>query len=364
MNWLLPLLMGLAHGVSDASAGLLVGLLWGANLSNAAAYILLYNGLAFALQPVAGLLLDRLNQPRRGAALGLLCTALGLLASTRSLIFGVMLVGIGSAFLHAGGGAVAIQARPGRAAQIGLFAAFGVIGLSLGTLASAQFSLRTVALFVAALLFIAGLIWFWKPPFLAESHPLEMDPFSHVTWTMSAILVMAIALRSLAWTGTQTSQQVVTALQLALAAGTGKLLGGFLADRFGWRSWSALALTGALGLLAFGATWGAAVMIGVALLQSLTPLSIAAMARRMPNSPALASALTNGLGVMLGGIAFFFLPRGWFNAAVLFPAVALSGLLYVWGLTGCSGARDGALLPLMSHSVGSAAEGEKGRQQE
>ncbi len=333
MNWLLPLLLGLAHGVSDASAGLLVGLLLSSNLPNGALLVLLYNGIAFGLQPVAGLALDAWNQPRRGAALGLLCTALGLFASLHVLALGALLMGIGSAFLHAGGGAVAIRARPGRAAQIGLFAAFGVVGLALGTLASAVFSLKTVTLFVLALLTVAGLVWFWKPRLLADSHPATADPFGSTAWTAAAVLVAAVAARSLAWTGMQTSQQVVSAFELALAAGTGKLLGGFLSDRLGWRTWSMLALAGALGLLAFGADWAAAVMVGVALLQSLTPLSMAAMSRWMPNSPALASALVNGLGVMLGGAAFFFLPRGWFGPLIFIPAVIISGLLYFWALT-------------------------------
>jgi len=333
MNWLLPLLLGLAHGVSDASAGLLVGLIWRSSLPNGARLVLLYNGIAFGLQPVAGLALDAWNQPRRGAALGLLCTALGLFASLHSLALGVLLTGIGSAFLHAGGGAVATQARPGRAAQIGLFAAFGVIGLALGTIVSEFFSFKTVMLFALPLLSVAGLVWFWKPRLLADSHPAAADPFASTAWTAAAVLVAAVAVRSLAWTGTQTSQQIVSAFELALAAGTGKLLGGFLSDRLGWRTWSVLALTGTLGLLTFGADWALAVMVGVALLQSLTPLSMAAMSRWMPNSPALASALTNGLGVMLGGVAFFFLPRGWFGPIIFISAVAASGLLYFWSLT-------------------------------
>src|SRR5512145_251866 len=78
MTYLLPLLLGLAHGVSDASAGLLVGIAWQLSSPGGKYLILLYNGLASGLQPLAGLLLDRLNQPRRGAAIGLLCTAAGL----------------------------------------------------------------------------------------------------------------------------------------------------------------------------------------------------------------------------------------------------------------------------------------------
>lgn len=334
MRWLLPLLLGLAHGVSDASAGLLVGLLWRSDLPNAAALILLYNGIAFGFQPAAGLLLDHWNQPRRGAALGLVCTALGLVLSLRFLAGGMALVGCGSAFFHAGGGAAAIQARPGRAAQIGLFAAFGVVGLSLGTLASSLFSAMTVALFIAALLGIALLVWLWKPGLCAESHAAGMDALMPFEWTAALILLAAVALRSLAWTGVQTSQLAVTALHLALAAGTGKLLGGLLADRLGWRVWTALSLAAALGLLWLGGSVGLAVLLGVAFLQSLTPLSMAAMGRVMPNAPALASSLANGLGVMMGGIAFFFLKRGWFDAGVLVPAVTLSAILYLWALAG------------------------------
>jgi FSR family fosmidomycin resistance protein-like MFS transporter len=282
---------------------------------------------------VAGLTLDRLNQPRRGAAIGLLCTALGLAVSLRSLPPGVILIGLGSAFLHAGGGAVAIQIRPGRASQIGGFAAFGVVGLSLGTLASAVFSLKTVVLFVLALVVIALLILLWKPRLAAISHALDADPFAPAGWTVAVLLLAAVALRSLTWTGVQTSQHVVTALQLALAAGTGKLLGGFLSDRLGWRTWAVAALLGALVLLGFGGSLGVAVLAGVALLQSLTPLSMAAMGRHMPHSPALASSLANGLGVMMGGVAFFFLPRGWFDVTVLVTAVMVSAALYAWALS-------------------------------
>src|SRR3972149_4648827 len=104
MQYAIPLLFGLAHGVSDASAGLLVGIAWQLNSPAGKYLILLYNGLAFGLQPIAGLLLDRLNQPRRGAAIGLLCTAAGMTVIRCTLTPGIVLVGIGSALLHAGGG--------------------------------------------------------------------------------------------------------------------------------------------------------------------------------------------------------------------------------------------------------------------
>ena len=62
------LLLGIAHGLSDAAAGFAVGVLLQMGSAEAGLQIFLYNGLAFGLQPIAGLVLDRLKQAQRGAA--------------------------------------------------------------------------------------------------------------------------------------------------------------------------------------------------------------------------------------------------------------------------------------------------------
>jgi hypothetical protein len=175
-------------------------------------------------------------------------------------------------------------------------------------------------------------IWFWKPELFSVSRLPAADPFASVEWAITLILIIAIALRSLVWTGIQTSRSAVSALELALAAGAGKLLGGFAADRLGWSRWAVGALAGALCLLAFGSGWGPATLLGVALLQSLTPLSIAAMGKALPHSPALAASLTLGLAIMAGGLPFFILTPGWFGIAVMLPILLVSGGLYGWAL--------------------------------
>ena len=53
----LPALTGLAHGASDAVAGFLVVQVLMLNSQPIVDYVLIYNVLAFGLQPVAGLLL-------------------------------------------------------------------------------------------------------------------------------------------------------------------------------------------------------------------------------------------------------------------------------------------------------------------
>lgn len=134
MRWLaLPLLLGLAHGVTDGVVGWLLGsLIQTLPLPQVGLMLLLYNFLAFAGQPVAGLLVDRLKRPRTAVLVALLLTSAVLLVGRADPISAVALAGLGSALFHVGGGALALGATPGRAAGPGIFAAPGVLGVALG----------------------------------------------------------------------------------------------------------------------------------------------------------------------------------------------------------------------------------------
>jgi FSR family fosmidomycin resistance protein-like MFS transporter len=340
---LLPLLLGLAHGASDAAAGLLVTQVIMLNIApEGAMLILLYNGLAFGLQPLAGFLLDWLKQPRRGAAIGLVLTAAGIVTSWESLTLGIFLAGLGSMFLHSGGGSVAITFTPGKASAPGVFAAFGVIGLAIGSQLAFYFSVTTTAMFVTVLLGLALVIWLWKAS-SATMAKIEGDALPDylktIGWLVVLALIFAIALRSLVWTGIGSGAAGYSqiALSLALAAGAGKLLGGFAADRFGWVRYAVAALALTMILLAMGRNWSGATLVCVFFLQSVTPLSIAALGRLMPRTPAFAASLTLGTAIILGGVPFMLIPAGWFGAGIAVVALVISAGLYWWALRNGAG---------------------------
>jgi MFS transporter, FSR family, fosmidomycin resistance protein len=334
----LPLLLGLAHGVSDAAAGLLVMQVIMLDIApQGAMLILLYNGLAFGLQPLAGLLLDWLKQPRRGAAIGLVLTAAGIVTSWKSLILGIVLAGFGSMFLHSGSGSVAITSTPGKASAPGVFAAFGVIGLAIGSQLAFYFSVTTTAMFVLVLLGLALVIWLWKVSSAAVAENEEValpDYLKTIGWLVVIALIFAIALRSLVWVGIGSGVAGYSqiALSLALAAGVGKLLGGFAADRIGWVRYAVAGLILTLLLLAMGRNWFGATLVGVFFLQSVTPLSIAALGRLMPRTPALAASLALGTAIILGGVPFMLFPAGWFGVGIAIAALLISAALYWWAL--------------------------------
>jgi FSR family fosmidomycin resistance protein-like MFS transporter len=330
----LPALTGLAHGVSDAVAGFLVVQVLMLNSLPTVDYILIYNALAFGLQPVAGLLVDISNVPRRAAAVGLLLSAISLTLTWSSLAWGILLAGVGSAIFHAGGGATALTSTPGRAAGPGIFAAFGVIGLAFGSQLAFYFSVITIMAFVLVLIILAAALWFFpiapaistKPEPIISGMNIELLAFG---------LVLAVALRSFVWTGIQSGEAGYSqlALSIALAAGLGKLTGGFLADQFGWSTYAISAMVLSAILLAFHshALWP--LLAGIFFLQSVTPLSLAAMGRLMPASPALAASLVLGVGVLLGGLLFAFVSFDWLAIPlVTIPVLCVSAGLYWFSL--------------------------------
>src|SRR5690606_155128 len=113
-----------------------------------------------------------------------------------------------------------------------------------------------------------------------------------------------IALRSAVWSSLELllHGRWELLLAMALAAALGKILGGILADRLGWRRFATAALLLAAPLLALGGHSPLTLLPGVALLQSATPALLAALSRAMPRAPATAAGLGLGLAVAAGGV--------------------------------------------------------------
>jgi FSR family fosmidomycin resistance protein-like MFS transporter len=324
-NLALPLTLGLAHGAADGAAGLLLGRLPGAlPLAEVAVLVLLYNLLAFGCQPLFGLLTDRLRRPRPVALVGLGLLAAGLLLMHAQPALAVALAGLGSSGFHVAGGALALCATRGRASGPGLFAAPGVLGLALGG-ALALSGAAPIWPFLALLAVLAAAVAALGQPALPyEASALDEPAFERHDWIMIALLA-GIALRSLVWTTLQfvLEARVEMLLLMAVAAALGKAMGGPLADRFGWRRWTMLALGGAAIALTFSRASVPALLLGVALLQSATPAALAATLHLLPRQPATAAGLGLGLAIALGAVPLL---AGWGGALAVPPALAFTAL--------------------------------------
>jgi MFS transporter, FSR family, fosmidomycin resistance protein len=301
----LPIILGFAHGVNDCAAGMLLGKLSGnASIYAVGFLVFLYNVLAFGAQPIAGLITDRIKNPKLISISGILIMAISLPLALINPVISVILAGAGSAMFHVGGGALALCVTPGKAAGPGMFAAPGVAGLALGGYFAliSEFHLipLVVMLGIAAILIILSEI-----PELPYNIKTELEEFEKHDLVM-VIILFAIALRSAIWNIFQLIDHgnEINIVLIGIAAMAGKIGGGFAADKIGWRNYAVSALTISIPLLIFGGSNLIIFLPGIALLQSVTPVLLASVARSLPRLPATASGLTLGLAIAAGGLPF------------------------------------------------------------
>ncbi len=146
------------------------------------------------------------------------------------------------------------------------------------------------------------------------------------------VLLAGIALRSVVWNMVNLlfEGRYETLLMLALAAAIGKIAGGLLADRFGWRRWVVGALLLAAPLLALGGRNMFLLLPGVALLQSATPAALAMTWRLLPRQPSLAAGLALGLAIAIGGIPTLGGLGPLLRAPPMLPGILLAAALALW----------------------------------
>ena len=311
MKWLAIILLGLAHGLADCISGFMLGSLaseWPA--LEIGAFLLLYNILGFGGQVPAGMLVDRMRNPRLAVLLSMGLVALSLPFYPLSPIFAVVLAGIGSAFFHVSGGMLALLAlpatssgQPGQAKAAGMFAAPGVMGLAIGGYLAIM-GYPASWLLLALICSLALILAFLPLPARQQVHKVESHAQLDLHDILMLVLLLAIAMRSAIWNVFQLVHAGEHTLLVAvgLAAMTGKVAGGFASDWLGWRRYTVGALLLATPLLALGGERPWFLLPGVMLLQSATPAAVTAMWRFMPEMPATAVGMCFGMAIAIGGL--------------------------------------------------------------
>jgi len=237
---------------------------------------------------------------------------------------------LGSAAFHVGGGALSLCATRAGATGPGFFAAPGVLGLALGgALAAAGHIVVWPFLLLLVGLGIAVLV----QPLPALSYTTEVsEPLLENHDLIMIALLTAIALRSAVWSTFQfvLAGNLPALLALAIAAAIGKILGGVLADRVGWRRWTVGALLVSAPLLAIGSHRFELLLVGVTLLQSATPVALAMTAQLLPRQPATASGLVLGLAIALGAAPLIGDMGAVMSAPISLAVITLLAALAFW----------------------------------
>ena len=298
--------------------------------------VLLYNFCAFALQMPLGIIADKLNRNFLVAMIG--CILVGLAFGFVYIpVAATIVVGIGNAMFHIGGGIDILNISGKKLGALGIFVSPGAFGIYFGTIAGKGDSFLTVLVPITLILATGFIFAAHKTnkgsfPKNAEfslsggsvgncgrdsdgksnshsdsnSHSISASAGIKHVFTAIACLFSVVCLRSFAGLALDFPWKSVGhwGAVLICAVVFGKTLGGFAADRFGLKPTALISL----GLASLMFLFPEIPLIGVAavLLFNMTmPITLWAMAKVFPSAKGFAFGLLT-FGLFLGFLPVYF----------------------------------------------------------
>lgn len=259
--------------------------------------VVLYNVLAFGLQPIFGFMADKFKHFMGFAITGCLFLIAGIIIY-KNPILTIVLIGIGNALFHIGGGIISLDAGNGRAKLPGVFVAPGAVGLFLGAF-WAQFSnIENIWLAFFPLTCIVLMSIAQVP---SEKKKIYDNQASLPVYLIIIILIMlSVCIRSFIGLSFDfvTKDNFNLLLILVLATAFGKLIGGFLADKFGMYNTAVIGLLLSVIFLKFSYI-PLLTIFGMFFFNLTMPVTLTALANMMPEYKGFAFGLST-LALLLG----------------------------------------------------------------
>jgi FSR family fosmidomycin resistance protein-like MFS transporter len=339
-------ILSAGHGLNDLIAGFLLGNLVYLNHDKwqLAGGFFIYTLLAFGGQWPVALMGTRLSSLRWLLPSVFLLNLLAILLFAFLPFYAMALAGIASAVYHVQGGSLC---SAGKAAAIGWFAAPGIAGLTMGGYFSFLHSDCWLILELSCLAF-SFLLWTVRNTkfFTCSSSgegiskhegSIATPQLKNISINLldrhdagMILLLGIISLRSAVWNVAQLvhEMQWTWLLVLAACACLGKLIGGWLSDRIGWRIYSLVTMAVAFPLITLFRRELILFSIGIGLLQSAIPAHTALLIQYR-EKVGQGVALSFGTAVISG--AFLIFPLQWLGGyTVLFLLLSLMVMISYW----------------------------------
>jgi len=302
-----PLLWGLLHGLNDLTAGFML-----ANYTLTHAYaesfmlLVIYSIIGFGGQLPVGFWVDHKKQVKPFALVAITTLMLAIFVYFINGYAAIILAGIASAFVHVTGGAVCLQVNNNKSAPLALFTAPGILGLTLGGILG-KFPAYGLWFVLAGVGCLSFFILRSKLP-LYKSPEKKQSQLDIHDWLMLGILLIMCFRSFIFDIVNHVAYQFPNGMVIiGLSAFAGKILGGLIADKIGWKRFVYISLPLALLLLQLGKENIYALAFGIACLQSSVPITLLLMSNSLPQYPATATALSLGTTVAFAGLPLFLL---------------------------------------------------------
>ena len=295
------------------------------------AVFLVYNFCAFALQLPLGIMLDACiaKKTSRAELPPVIVTVAGAVLTVLGTWTSPILLGLGNALFHTGGGVLTIQEDREanmRGTGLGVFVAPGAIGLFLGGTISTSSQLFVISaagciLALLSLLLVRSL----KKGEGRIAEPITDQPFSgNALWVLFCCFAVVILRSSIGFAETFAwkSGFLWSFAAVCMLAG-GKTAGGFLAARFGMKKTVIVSLLSAAVLF----LWKDIPLFGLSALFTFNmtmPLTLYLLAKRFPGMPGTAfGALTFALFIGYVLVRVYHLGIPYFGTAASLLSIVL-----------------------------------------
>ena len=270
---------------------------------------LVYNVIAFGLQPIIGYLCDTYRKiPVE--IIGFPLMVAGLLFMPAAAL-SIALIGLGNAFFHIAGGIDSLRNSGGKMARSGVFVSSGALGVVSGSLVGSA-GVLPVLIPIGVLLLCLVLMCYIYLERLKSEDAAVVFSLTKPDLKIGVIILLAavsIMIRSYAGSIIPTEWRTSTLLFIfpAIGAFLGKFSGGFIADRVGAKRAAVFSLLAATVLLAFGNANPWIYLIGIILFNMSMAVTLCVIASVLPLNPGLAFGITT-LALLCGNVPTFFIP--------------------------------------------------------
>lgn len=295
---------------------------------------LIYNLIAFGLQPVIGYISDTFKK-FSPAPWGCILLAIGMLVTSLPWA-SLVLCALGNAVFHVGGGIDGLVYGDGKLARSGIFVSSGAVGVALGTLCAKYTwfgtsvlsgSIPVLMMGVCGLLCIYAVKEIPKEDYTVKSFGVTGKAAS--TSTVLILCIAAIIVRAYVGAIIPTGWRLTSVFMMAvpaICACAGKIIGGFLSDKLGAPLVGTASLLLSVPFISLLPDMPVFGIIGLIMFNMAMPITLCAVAERLPNNPGLAFGFTT-LGLLIGTVPTFLFAVGGTLATLLIAILTIGAAL-------------------------------------
>lgn len=294
--------------------------------------ILIYNFFAFAMQLPIGIIADKVNKNAICSAIGCMLVAIGFGFVDYGVI-ACLIAGLGNAMFHVGGGIDVLNISDKKATLSGIFVSTGAMGIFLGGKSnSVQFDKFYLIILI---LILSSIVLFWLYKQIKDDVENEkvIIPQLNVT-EIFAIMCLIITVIIRGYVGLILTFEWKSNFSLAfisiLAVVFGKMLGGIIGDKIGFKKVSIISLIISAILFTFAFDNSVLGILAILFFNMTMPITLTALSNILFNNKGMAFGLLT-VALFIGAIPVFFGYKNMiFNQLGLFiTALTSAGILYI-----------------------------------